>query len=217
VDKLEAEGAIQSVFKIRTEGLRPLVYEMRTEGGWSGEQIYITVIASGAPSVARTIETMSAMGVKKFMICSGAGTINEAVTLDKILIPSSAVRDEGTSYHYLPAAREVRLGKVANTRIENVLNKSGEKHMRVKTWTTDAPFRETLNKVTARRREGCSVVDTECAAAYAVAEHKKLTLGQIMIAGDIVKKDGWDYRAWTAATELREKLFHLAVKCLMEF
>jgi hypothetical protein len=56
----------------------------------------------------------------------------------------------------------------------------------------------------------------ECAAYYSVAKFKKLLCGQLLYAGDVVKKEGWDYRDWHTKEGVRERLFNLAVKCVLK-
>jgi len=214
VDQYERTYKVNQVFKIRTEGIRPCVYFM--QAGPNKKPVYVVPMPIGAPQAARVIEAMCAVGVKKFMVCGGAGTLDDKVTGSKTLIPTSAVRDEGTSYHYLPPSREVELNPQAEKAIEKVLKREGAEYAKVKTWTTDAIFRETADKVALRKSEGCDVVEMECSAFYAVAKHKKVVLGQILYAGDIVSTDEWDYRDWHGRYSCREKLFELATKCLLE-
>jgi len=214
VDQYERVFKINQAFKIRTEGVRPRVYIM--QAGPFKKPIYVVPMTIGAPQAARVIEAMAAMGVKKFMVCGGAGTLDDKITQDKTLIPISAVRDEGTSYHYLPPSREVELNPKVQAVIERVLNRIGEPYECVKTWTTDAIFRETADKVQLRKSEGCHVTEMECSAYYSVAKHKNLLLGQILYAGDIVSTDQWDYRDWHGRFDKREKLFELCTNCLLE-
>jgi len=173
-------------------------------------------VAGGAPQAARMLEVMATRGVTKFMVCGGAGTLDDANTGDKVLVPTSALRDEGTSYHYLPPSREVHLNPEVQVKIEQTLTDEGVLYLPVKTWTTDAIFRETVDKVEQRRREGCDVVEMECSAYYAVAQHKDLQCGQLLYAADSVCKDeGWNYRDWHGRREMRAYLVDLAIKCLM--
>lgn len=212
VDTLERDIKVNQVFRLRTEGYRSRVYEMKTE---SGEFIYVMIMPVGAPQAARMLEILSAQGVTKFMVCGGAGTLDDDKTKDYVLVPTEAVRDEGTSYHYLPPAREVKMKpQVLNTIIKTLVDEKVD-YTKVKTWTTDAIFRETHDKLDLRKEEGCHVVEMECSAFLAVGEHKGLDVGQLLYAADHVKKDGWDYRDWHNRTEKRKKLFDLAVKCLM--
>ncbi|MCL2756149.1 MAG: nucleoside phosphorylase [Firmicutes bacterium] len=212
VDVLERDLKINQVFRMRTEGYRPRVYEMKV----GDEFIYVMPMPVGAPQAARMIEILAAQGVKKFMVCGGAGTLDDEKTQDFVLVPTSAVRDEGTSYHYLPPAREVKMNPNVVRKIIETLIEEGASYTKVKTWTTDAIFRETQDKLELRKQEGCHVVEMECSAFLAVAEHKKLLCGQLLYAADHVKKDGWDYRDWHSRTEKRTYLFDMAVKCLMK-
>ncbi|MCL2569743.1 MAG: nucleoside phosphorylase [Firmicutes bacterium] len=212
IDDLERTLKVNQVFRIRTEGYRPRVYEMKV----GNEYIYVLPMPLGAPQAARMLEILSAQGIKKFMVCGGAGTLNDAKTKDYVLVPTVAVRDEGTSYHYLPPKRDVKMNPSVIRKIIQTLIDEGVDYAKVKTWTTDASFRETVDIVEMRKKEGCDVVEMECSAFLAVAEHKKLLCGQLLYAADVVCKTGWDYRDWHTRTDQRLKLFDLAVKCVMK-
>lgn len=212
VEKYEHSETVNQVFRLRTEGVRPRIYEKEI----NGEFIYVVPVAGGAPYAARMLESMAAIGVTKFMVCGGAGTLDDNVTKANVLVPISAVRDEGTSYHYLPPAREVFINPFVLEKIRKALRQLEEPFIEIKTWTTDASFRETEHKIAFRKSEGCSTVEMECAAYYSVAQHKKILCGQLLYAGDIVKKEGWEYRNWHAKTDIREKVFNLTLQCLME-
>lgn len=212
VVKLETSYRIFEAFKLRIEGKRPEVYQLDTPT----ESIYILLCPLGAPQAARMMEILSAMGVEKFVVCGGAGTLDDAVTGKKILLACAAVRDEGTSYHYLPPAREVAINEKVRQKVVACLKAEQQDFLEIKTWTTDASFRETPDKVEMRRKEGCATVEMECAAYYAVAEFKGLDCAVLLYAGDVVHEAGWDYRNWHARTDMREHLFDLAVKCVLK-
>lgn len=212
VVKLEASYKIFQAFKLRIEGKRPEVYQLDT----GTESIYVLLCPLGAPQAARMLEILSALGVEKFMVCGGAGTLDDVVTGEKILLATAAVRDEGTSYHYLPPAREVQINAAVRDKIVACLAAEQQDFIEVKTWTTDASFRETPEKVALRRSEGCATVEMECAAYYAVAEFKGLACGQLLYAGDVVHQQGWEYRSWHERNDVRERLFNLAVKCVLK-
>lgn len=214
VERFERIFRVNQAFKIRTEGVRPRVFY--TKVGPKKEIIYIVPMPLGAPEAARIMEVMSSLGVNKFMVCGGAGTLNDALTQNKVLVPVAAVRDDGTSYHYLPPSREVEINPNVLACIENVLKRKNEDYVKVKTWTTDAIFRETEERVKLRKAEGCNVVEMECSAFYSVAKHKGALCGQLLYAGDIVKPGDWNYRDWHGAFDVREKLFNLAIECLLE-
>ncbi|MFP4457290.1 MAG: uridine phosphorylase, partial [Clostridia bacterium] len=105
-------------------------------------------------------------------------------------------RDEGASYHYLPPSREVEMDLEVYNHIKNELSKRGIPHKTSKTWTTDAIFRETRDKVNLRISEGCMTVDMEAAAFFAVAKFRGVKLGQILYCGDDLSAEEWDGRKW---------------------
>ncbi len=210
--KLETSYKIFQAFKLRIEGKRPEVYQLNV----GNESIYVLLCPLGAPQAARMLEILAALGVEKFMVCGGAGTLANEITGEKILLATAAVRDEGTSYHYLPPAREVKIQESVRQKIIDCLRAEKENFLEIKTWTTDASFRETPDKVELRKSEGCATVEMECAAYYAVAEFKGLACGQLLYAGDVVHRQGWEYRDWHARNDVREHLFDLAVKCVLK-
>ncbi|MBS8065649.1 nucleoside phosphorylase, partial [Streptococcus suis] len=87
-----------------------------------------------------------------------------SLAADKIILPSSALRDEGTSYHYAPASDEISYDPASLLTMEKALDQAGIEHVRAKTWTTDAFFRETAAKVKRRLAAGAMVVDMEASA-----------------------------------------------------
>ena len=83
--------------------------------------------------------------------------------------------------------------------------------MKVKTWTTDAPYRETPEKVKLRKAEGCLTVEMETAAFLSIAQFRDVRFGQLLYGGDDVSGSNWCARQWQRKKGVREKLFRLAV------
>lgn len=96
------------------------------------------------------------------------------------MIPVSALRDEGTSYHYLPPSREVEISKAGINAIESALSQKNIPYWEVKTWTTDGFYRETVEMVQYRKEEGCQVVEMECSALAACAKFRKVTWAMLL-------------------------------------
>ena len=123
VEKYENADKINQTFRLRTEGVRPRVYEKQYKmPDGRMEYIYVVPMPLGAPIAARMLESMSAVGCNKFMVCGGAGALDDAVTKCDVLIPTCAVRDEGTSYHYLPPARDVSVNSAVLNSIKHTLD-----------------------------------------------------------------------------------------------
>ena len=166
----------------------------------------------GAPLAAGFLEEIIAMGIKRFIACGGCGVLDKAIAAGYPLVVTSAVRDEGTSYHYLPPSREVTANPQAVAVLEAVLTERGLDYRTGKAWTTDAIFRETVDRRDRRVAEGCSIVEMEAAALFAVAQFRGVTLGQLVYGGDLVVPEGWDKRGWYERSSDRELMFWLAVE-----
>jgi uridine phosphorylase len=170
----------------------------------------------GAPLAAGLLEEVIALGCKKFIACGGAGVLDGTLSIGHIIVPTAAIRDEGTSYHYLPPGREVSADPEGVAAIEKVLQVHNCEYILSKTWTTDAIYRETQAKVQRRKTEGCISVEMEAAAFFAVARFRNVQFAQLLYGGDDVSGSEWDSRLWDSHTSVREKLFWLAAEaCLL--
>lgn len=166
----------------------------------------------GAPLAAALLEELIAMGCRKFIVCGGAGVLDRNIAQGHLIVPAAAIRDEGTSYHYLPPAREVAASPGAVRAIKKVLAKHRVEYIVTKTWTTDGFYRETRKKADKRKAEGCLAVEMEAAALFAVAKFRKVKLGQILYGGDNLDADSWEERNWPRNKSIREKLIYLSAE-----
>ena len=181
-----------------------------------GEPFCITMPFSTAPGAAGTIEELHAMGCEKFIVCGGAGSLQKDSKVGEIIVPVCAVRDEGTSYHYLPPAREVACHPYALEQVTSGLNQMGISFTEGKTWTTDAMYRETPDMIELRRQEGCITVEMETAAFFAVSRYYDIPLAQLLYAGDDVSGESWDSRNWNQQKSVRENLLSCAVELVKQ-
>jgi uridine phosphorylase len=186
------------------------VYEL----DYGGRRLAVVHPGVGAPNAAARLEHMIALGCRKFVACGGAGVLVESIDVGRIVIPTAAIRDEGTSYHYLPPAREVAPTRRALKAIEAVLRENNHDYSRGKTWTTDAVYRETRPRMARRRNEGCLVVEMEAAAFFAVARFRRVEFAQILYGGDSLAGRRWAPRGWNRHA-VRERLFHLAAEACL--
>ncbi|HNR02384.1 MAG TPA: nucleoside phosphorylase [Anaerolineaceae bacterium] len=168
----------------------------------------------GAPLAAAFLEELIAVGVTKYIVCGGCGVLDRKIDPGYPVILTAAVRDEGTSYHYIPPSREVKPHPRGAEVLEEACREAGVEYRLGKTWTTDAFYRETPGRRRARLAEGCDVVEMEAAAFFAVAQFREIKLGQIVYGGDLVHPDGWDLRSWHGRGDARRQLFDLAVKAV---
>ncbi len=192
-------------------GLHPL-YEINH----AGKRLAFFHPGIGAPLAVALLEEMIARGCQKFIACGGCGVLDQEIVVGHILVPVSAIRDEGTSYHYMPLSREVQADPYALQAIESVLSRHGIDYLKTKTWTTDAIYRETPRKAATYLAEGCLAVEMESAAFFAAAQFRKVHFGQILYGGDAVIPEAWDGRQWTSRDEIRRHLFLLAAEAVLE-
>ncbi len=164
----------------------------------------------GAPLSAGFLEEVIAYGCRTIVACGGAGALNDDLALGHVIVVSAALRDEGTSFHYLPPSRSVEADPAVVSRLEAWLEGQGVPHTTGMTWTTDAFYRETRAKVARRRAEGCITVEMEASALIAVAAFRSVRFGQLLYAGDSLAGEDWDHRSWVKAHDARERLFWLA-------
>ncbi len=170
----------------------------------------------GAPLAAGLLEEAIARGCRVGIACGGAGVLDGSLTMGHVIVPTAALRDEGTSYHYLPPSREAYPDPRAVDAIEATLRRHNVPYVRGKTWTTDAFYRETPGKVQRRKDEGCLVVEMETAAFFAVAQFRGIPFGQILYGGDDLSGEAWDSRGWRDHISVREQLLWLAAEASLQ-
>lgn len=106
-----------------------------------------------------------------------------------MFIPTQAIRDEGTSFHYLEDSLRVDLNSQFLSRIEERLDELDLKYDKITTWTTDGFFRETPKKVAQFRQLGASTVEMECSALAACAQFRKVDFAQILFTADTLANE----------------------------
>jgi uridine phosphorylase len=193
------------------DGSHPL-YEISHQG----QRLAFFHPGVGGAISASLLEEMIATGCRKFIVCGGCGVLKKGVEVGHLIVVSSAVRDEGVSYHYLPPGREVQANPAGMAALVTVLERDKIPYRLGKTWTTDAPYRETHTKVASRRAEGCVTVEMEAASLMAVAQFRGVVLGQVLYAGDDLSGNEWDDRGWVTRKDIREKLFWLAADACLK-
>lgn len=168
----------------------------------------------GAPACVACLEEIIAMGAKKFVLFGSCGVLDDDKVKDNIIIPVSAVRDEGTSYHYIAPSPEIEADAHSIQILENVLTDCGYSYVKGKTWTSDAIYRETLPAIEERRQEGCIAVEMECASMLAVSKYRHIPFIQFLYGADNLSSDTWEIRdLMSYGLTNAEKYMVLAFEC----
>lgn len=148
-------------------------------------------VGPGAPIVAATVEELIAFGVQRFISIGLAGGLQPDLHSGDIVICDRALRDEGTSYHYLPPARSVEADSTLVQQISAAFETRHIDHSHGASWTTDAPYRETRRKVEAYCREGVKTVEMEAAALFAVGQRLGVPTVAVFVIGDRLADLAW--------------------------
>lgn len=151
----------------------------------------------GAPACVVGLEEVIALGAEKIIQFGNCGILNQEAVGNQIIIPSSAVRDEGTSYHYISGDDEIRADSASVEFAVQCLEKHGIPCVAGKVWTTDGIYRETKGAIEERKKQGCLAVEMECSASLAVAKFRGIPIIQFLFGGDSLDADKWEIRDLT--------------------
>lgn len=163
---------------------------------YKGEEITLCEAPVGSAASSQILDWLIGYGVREVISAGSCGAL-ENFSESTFLVPSKALRDEGTSYHYAPPSRFIEINERARTAIKETLLEHGMKYREVITWSTDGFFRETKEKVAYRKSEGCSVVEMECSALAAVSLFREATFGMLLYTADsLADVDKYDERNW---------------------
>ena len=174
-------------FKFAT-GITPIF-----EIDYNGKKFAFFKTYVGSPACVGSIEdAISNINTKKFIVFGGSGCLNKEIAHGKVIVPTAAYRDEGTSYHYLPASDYIEIKNAPI--VSKYMSENGYPFVQGKTWTTDAFYRETVNNIEKRKADGCISVEMECSALQAVCNFRDLDYYSFFTSGDLLDAPSWDQR-----------------------
>lgn len=187
------------------------IFLERTIGGENPIQMYqfvdsdvlITLGFVGCPACAGNLDLFHAMGVNKVMFCGGGGVLDKNIEVGQILVVDGAIRDEGFSFHYVEPSRYIYTDKEVTNKIVSYLEQNDISYIRGITWTTDAIFRETADRIERRKAEGAKIVEMEQSGCIAVAQFRGFDYGALIYGGDDVSQEEWSNRAWRSRQGIR--------------
>ena len=156
---------------------------------YKGKELSCVLLPIGAPVSAGFIEEYIVRGVKNFICIGTCGSLS-IETKDKIIVPTFAYRDEGTSWHYAPHDESWIQVKTA-IETSAILKDMGVPFICGKVWTCDAFYRETPSAVAMMKQQGCLAVEMECAANMAVTQYRGVNCYQMLFSADKLEGDYW--------------------------
>ena len=162
----------------------------------------------GAPGVSMLLEICIELGIKRFINVGIAGGLQKTSHISDVVICTSAIRDEGVSYHYLadPAVPAVPSENLTNA-FRKTLKRDGIRYTEGPTWTIDAFFRETIAEIQHYQQEGVVTVEMEAAALFAISTLRGVEMASGFVISDLIGKLVWHPQI--LAQETHESLFRL--------
>ena len=210
IKKFSSLRSTEAIAELYTANGRIPVYKIR----YKDTDIAFYLSRVGAPACVAGFEEIVAMGARKFVLFGSCGVLDDERVKDNLILPVSAVRDEGTSYHYIAPSPEIEADPHSVRIAETVLASCGYPYIKGKTWTSDAIYRETLPLIQERRQEGCLVVEMECASMLAVAKYRHILFIQFLYGADNLSSDTWEIRDLCLyGLSNAEKFMVLAFEC----
>jgi uridine phosphorylase len=146
--------------------------------------------ALGAPAAVMALEKLIALGATKIIVYGWCGSLVQSLRAGDIFLPTGALSEEGTSAHYPLRAPAVAHPEMVR-RLAAGLAAGGHAVQHGVIWTTDAPYRETLQKVREYGGRGIMAVDMEFAALCTVAAFRGVSLAAVMLVSDELFHAAW--------------------------
>jgi len=159
----------------------------------------------GASGAVILLEELFAFGVRRTVFVGYCGSIQDDIGIGEIVLPTRAVREEGTSYHYLPPTDACGPDEVLFRRLDRWLEEHGVVARKGPVWTTDALYRETKTKVTKYRADGVFAVDMETAAVFAVGKVRMRSVVAVLLVSDRLSSGVWAPDFFDARLRARER------------
>ncbi len=157
---------------------------------FTGPHFFIAGPAVGAPMAVMTAEKLIALGAKRIIVYGWCGSLSAGVPAGTLCVAGGAVSEEGTSGHYIADACYLAENALCTALTQWALT-TEISVQQTRVWTTDAPYRETRNKVSAYSLQGVRVVDMECSALYALAAYRKIACAAVLYVSDELFHQTW--------------------------
>ncbi len=177
--------------------------------------LVLKVPGFGAPTAVMTLEELVAFGIKKFVNIGAAGGLQQDMNIGDIVICDRAIRDEGTSQHYLPFEKYAFSCPKLTERLCTAFERKGIQYSKGSSWTTDAPYRETIEELRQYCSDGVATVEMEASALFAVGAYRGVDVSSIFVISDILSEEDWN-QGYHSAEKLEglKKIFEVALETI---
>ena len=174
--------------------------------------LVLKVPGFGASTAVMTLEELAAFGIKKFVNIGAAGGLQQGMNIGDIVVCDRAIRDEGTSDHYLPVEKYAFPCPELTENLCTIFERKRIQYSRGTSWTTDAPYRETIDELRQYRSDGVATVEMEVSALFAAGTYRAVAVSAIFVVSDLLSEDDWD-QGYHSAEKLEglKKVFEVAL------
>ncbi len=156
-----------------------------------GQVAILTNIGIGAPQMVSLAEELVAWGARRLVSLVWGGGLQPDLKAGDIVICDRALRDEGTSHHYLPSEKYVSASPSLIQHLSRAFASQGLPFQIGATWSIDAPYRETRDEVQQYQSEGVKTVEMEIAGLLALGQCRQIETASVVIVGDLLSDMRW--------------------------
>ncbi len=169
--------------------------------------VHLTLFMAGVSGawLCADMEELHAQGVEKFIIFGNCGVLDSKIDDCSIIIPTLAYREEGASYHYVEESDTIPMNPKYVDEFIKILDKYNFDYIKAPTWTTDAFYRETINKIKKYQELGVKTVEMEGASIAAVCKYLNVDYFTFYYAGDNLDSVEWDERSLSGTVNIDKK------------
>ena len=169
--------------------------------------VHLTLFMAGVSGawLCADIEELYTQGVEKFIIFGNCGVLDSKIEDCSIIIPTLAYREEGASYHYVEESDAIPMNPKYVDEFIKILDKYNFDYIQAPTWTTDAFYRETINKIKKYQELGVKTVEMEGASIAAVCKYLNIDYFTFYYAGDNLDGVEWEKRSLSGTVNIDKK------------
>lgn len=170
------------------------------------QQVGIVNLGLGSSQAVNIMEILVARGVKDFLSIGSVGSIGKELKIGDFLLVDKALRDEGTSYHYLKPSQFAYPSKEIYNSFKSYLDDNKFVYATGPVWTTDAFFRETKASVLAYQKQGILGVDMKTSALFALAKYYKVQICALFYISDSLANLKWEPHLYSQLAKKSQKI-----------
>jgi uridine phosphorylase len=172
----------------RAGGMNGDLYTLKRGQGRVG---IMTGFGGGSPMTVELAEEFAAMGVRRMVLMTWGGLLQPDLKAGDIVVVDRAIRDEGASYHYLPPGKFIEADPLLTEKMVKAIQSRGGMCTRGTTWTTDAPYRETVEEIQQYQSEDVKTVEMESAGLFTVGQVRQVAATAVVIGMDRLAEMRW--------------------------